>query len=130
MDNSIIAGKYLRKILIENEGLMELISANKIFPLLANADTTFPFIVYSRNNITPVYTKDILTDNNAVFTVIVVSDKYTESLDIANAVRHSLEGYRYKDEIINIYPIKLDSISEETMDDAYIQRMMFSFSVN
>lgn len=130
MDNSIIAGKYLRKILIENEELMELISANKIFPLLANADTTFPFIVYSRNNITPVYTKDILTDNNAVFTVIVVSDKYTESLDIANAVRHSLEGYRYKDEIINIYPIKLDSISEETMDDAYIQRMMFSFSVN
>lgn len=130
MDNSILAGKYLRKILIENEGLMELISANKIFPLLANADTTFPFIVYSRNNITPVYTKDILTDNNAVFTVIVVSDKYTESLDIANAVRHSLEGYRYKDEIINIYPIKLDSISEETMDDAYIQRMMFSFSVN
>lgn len=130
MDNSILAGKYLRKILIENEELMELISANKIFPLLANADTTFPFIVYSRNNITPVYTKDILTDNNAVFTVIVVSDKYTESLDIANAVRHSLEGYRYKDEIINIYPIKLDSISEETMDDAYIQRMMFSFSVN
>jgi len=130
MDNSILAGKYLRKILIENEELMELISANKIFPLLANADTTFPFIVYSRNNITPVYTKDILTDNNAVFTVIVVSDKYTESLDIANAVRHSLEGYRYKDETINIYPIKLDSISEETMDDAYIQRMMFSFSVN
>lgn len=130
MDNSIFAGKYLRKILIENEELMELISANKIFPLLANADTTFPFIVYSRNNITPVYTKDILTDNIAVFTVIVVSDKYTESLDIANAVRHSLEGYRYKDETINIYPIKLDSISEETMDDAYIQRMMFSFSVN
>jgi hypothetical protein len=130
MDNSILAGKYLRKILIENEELMELISANKIFPLLANADTTFPFIVYSRNNITPVYTKDILTDNNAVFTVIIVSDKYTESLDIANAVRHSLEGYRYKDETINIYPIKLDSISEETMDDAYIQRMMFSFSVN
>ena len=130
MDNSILAGKYLRKILIENEELMELISANNIFPLLANADTTFPFIVYSRNNITPIYTKDILTDNNAVFTVIVVSDKYTESLDIANAVRHSLEGYRYKDEIINIYPIKLDSIYEETMDDAYIQRMMFSFSVN
>lgn len=130
MDNSILVGKYLRKILIENNELMELIDKNKIFPLLANADTTFPFITYLRVNLTPIYTKNMLSDNNTSFIVRVVSDKYEQSLDIANAVRHSLEGYRYKDENINIYPIKLDSVTEQSLDDAYIQNMTFSFSVN
>ena len=127
MDNTILAGKYIRKFLIENEELSAMIDTKKIFPLIANADTTFPFIVYSRNNITPLYTKDYLTDNTVVFTIIVVSDEYVQSLELANAVRHSLEGYRYTDEVISIAPIKLQSIIEETIEDAYIQRMTFIF---
>lgn len=130
MDNSILCGKYLRRFLVENEELSALIDTKKIFPLLANPDTTFPFIVYSRINLTPLYSKDILSDNQVSFAVLVVSDKYIESLDIANSVRHALEGYRFRDEYINIYPIKLESIYEETMEDAYIQRMTFTFSAN
>ena len=128
MDNTILAGKYIRKILIENEELPAMIDTKKIFPLIANADTTFPFIVYSRNNIVPTYTKDYLTDNALTFTIIVVSDEYVQSLELANAVRHSLEGYRYTDEVISIAPIKLQSITEETIEDAYIQRMTFIFN--
>lgn len=129
MDNSILVGKYIRQILCNNAELQALMSTDKIFPLIANADTTFPFIVYLRTNLTPLYTKDFLSDNDVNLTIIVVSDKYTESLDIANAVRHSLEGYRYKDNTLQIHPIKLNSITEETLEDAYIQRMSFSFSV-
>jgi len=128
MDNTILAGKYIRKFLVENEELSAMIDTKKIFPLIANADTTFPFIVYSRNNIVPTYTKDYLTDNALTFTIIVVSDEYVQSLELANAVRHSLEGYRYTDEVISIAPIKLQSITEETIEDAYIQRMTFIFN--
>lgn len=130
MDNSILCGKYLRRFLTENVELSALIDTKKIFPLLANPDTTFPFIVYSRINLIPIYTKDLLSDNQVSFAIIVVSDKYNESLEIANAVRHSLEGYRFRDEYINIYPIKLESIYEETQEDAYIQRMTFTFTAN
>lgn len=130
MDNTILAGKYIRKIMIEDVELMKLITSDKIFPLIANPDTTYPFIVYSRENITPIYTKDFLSENELSFTIIVVSADYEESLDIANAVRHSLESYRYKDEVINIYPIKLQSVVEETLEDAYIQRMVFTFKAN
>lgn len=130
MDNSILAGKYLRNAMIENEELIKLIDPNKIFPLIANANTTFPFIVYSRTNLNAEYSKDGLVDNNATFAVIVVSDNYVQSLEIANAVRHSLEQYRLFNDDISIYPIKLDYVSEETIEDAYIQRMSFSFSVN
>lgn len=126
MDNTILIGKYVRQFMIENRELTDLVPAEKIFPLLANADTTFPFIVYSRDSLLPTYTKDYLTNNTASITIIVVSDEYVESLEIANAVRHALEGYRYKDSTIDIHPIRLQSLTEETMDDAYIQRMQFT----
>lgn len=128
MDNSILAGKYIRSFMIENQELTSLIQPSNIFPLIANADTKFPFIVYSRNNLKPTYTKSFLTENNVEFTIIVVSDEYVQSLEIANAVRHSLEGYRYTDDYIKINPIHLDTVVEETLDDAYIQRMIFKFT--
>lgn len=127
MDNTILAGKYLRMMMTQNEELMQLIPANKIFPLIANANTTYPFIVYSREQLNPIYTKDLLAENEVSFTVIVVSNDYEQSLEIANAVRHSLESYRYSDNNIRIHPIKLTNITEETLDDAYIQRMNYSF---
>ena len=46
MDNTILAGKYIRKIMVENEELSALLPSSKIFPLIANPDTTYPFIVY------------------------------------------------------------------------------------
>lgn len=130
MDNSILTGKYLRQILIENQEVMSLISSDKIFPLIANADTTFPFIVYSRNNLIPTYSKDGLCTNRITFDFVIVSDKYIESLDIANAVRHALETYRWYDNNIHIDPIHLDQAYEETLDDAYLQRLQFSFNVS
>lgn len=130
MDNSILTGKYIRRMLVENEELMELIDQSKIFPLIANADTTFPFIVYSRDSLIPVYTKNLLSDNTVSFTIIVVSDDYIQSLNIANAVRHALEGQMYKDEYLTIYPIRINSINENTLSDAYLQTIRCSFSTN
>ena len=103
---------------------------DKVFPLIANADTTFPFIVYQRSSLMPIYTKDILTENQVSMTIIVVSDEYIQSLELANAVRHALEGHRYNDEDISISTMKMESVSEETLDDAYIQRMIFTFTVS
>ena len=61
MDNSILVSKYIRRFLAENSEVSQFIDVNKIFPLIANAETSFPFIVYQRSSLTPVYTKDILT---------------------------------------------------------------------
>lgn len=127
-DNSILVTKYIRKFITENEDVCKLVNKNNIFPLIANADTTFPFVVYGRSSLVPIYTKDILTENNITIYIYVVSDKYVQSLEIANAIRHSIESHIYKDDDIYIDTIKLESITEETSDDAYIQKMVFTFT--
>ena len=127
-DNSILVTKYIRKFIVENKEVSKLINTNNVFPLIANADTTFPFVVYGRASLVPTYTKDLLTENSITIYIYVVSDKYIESLEIANAIRHSIESHIYKDDEITIDAIKLESITEETSDDAYIQKMNFSFT--
>lgn len=140
MDNSILAGKYIYSLMVENEELSVLVDSDKIYPLRVelrlDPDTgeeqeiTFPFIIYSMTSLEPTYTKNFLTENLLKYTVIVVSDDYDNSLEVANAVRHALEGKAIRNEYLNICPIKLDSVTEETMEDTILQRMEFSFAVN
>lgn len=130
MDNSLLIGKYIYKILSEDEVLAKMVTPKKVFPLVANADTTFPFIVYSRTGLEVQYCKDGVVENTVEVTVLAVSDKYVESLDIANQIRNILELKRYKDETIQINEIRIASVVEEYMEDAYIQRMTFNIKIS
>ena len=71
MDNTILVGKYLYRALSNDTNILSIVSVDKIFPLMPKVqynevtgdeeDVTFPFVVYSRESLTPVYTKDMLT---------------------------------------------------------------------
>ena len=47
--------KSIYKLLVANEDLVAMVD-NKMFPLIANENTTFPFIVYQRDSIYTEYT--------------------------------------------------------------------------
>jgi len=138
VDNSILSTKYIYKALGNSTELTSLVDKDNIFPLLAKVrvnpktgkeeDIKFPFIVYSRTSLTPIYTKDILTDNEITIQIVCVSDDYTNSLDVANAVRHALEGKNAKVDGITISRIKLISVLESTYEDAYIQTLTFRYN--
>lgn len=138
MDNSILVGKYLYSIMSSNIEVSSLVDTDKILPLLALGqeengeyiDIKFPFIVYTREDLTPIYTKDILTENIVKFTILCADKDYENAMNIANAVRHSLEGKRYSDENIRISTIRLESIQEDLIENAYVQTLHFSFSVS
>ena len=130
MDNSLLIGKYIYKLLSEDEGLSGLVTPKKIFPLIANADTTYPFVVYSRTGLSVQYCKDGLVEDTVEMQIIAVSDNYAESLEVANQIRKTLELRRYKDDDIQIRECKLTSVYEEYMEDAFIQRMNFTIKLN
>ena len=110
MDNSILLGKYIYQMLSDDEVLSGMVTPRKIFPLVANADTTYPFIVYSRSGIAVEYCKDGVVENTVDFQILSISDKYVESLEIANQIRYILELRRYKDDDIRISDIRLTSV--------------------
>ena len=137
MDNSILISRYVQQILEESEEVRAILGndQHKIFPLLQPDTIEFPFIVHSRNSIAVTYTKDIeymrgRWTNEINYIVSCVSDNYIQCLELANAVRHAMETYRWKDEDIYIHPIKVNYITEYTTEqNAFVQEIQFNITV-
>lgn len=131
MDNSILIAKYIQSILTENEQVVSLLNnnTNKIFTFNKSDTLTFPFICHYRDNIIATYTKDMHWYNTVQYTVKCVSSEYDVVLNLANAVRHALETYRWKDQDIFIHPIQFVGIYEYPDDDAIVEELHFQMMV-
>lgn len=110
-------GKEFKQILNNSEAVTNLIE-NKIFPLVANEGTTFPFLVYRRSNYRPIGNKDI-DDEIVSLEIVILSQKYDESIEIANVIADTI--INKETEIID--DIQITNISEDYSDDTYIQRI-------
>ena len=135
-DNSLLCSKYIQTILEENEEVKTILGTDqhKIFPLLQPDKLAFPFIVHSRVSLTTRYTKNLPLGfgwtNEATYAVTCVSNDYIQCIELANAVRHALEGYQWKDENIHIEPIELQQVSEYTIDDTtFVEELQFRLQI-
>ena len=123
--NSLKVGKEIYSHLKENKSLTDIVG-NKIYPIIVEKDTNYPFIVYKRSNVIPDYTKDYHFKDDVIVDIICVSNHYVESVEIASLVRESLEDKRIGD----INSIRLESADEDFVDDAYIQTLSFNLTIN
>ena len=122
---SLEVGKEIYSILSKNKSLTDKVG-NKIYPIIVEKDTNYPFIVYKRSNVIPDYTKDYHFKDYVIVDIICVSNHYVESVEIATLVRESLEDKRIGD----INSIRLESADEDFIDDAYIQTLSFNLTIN
>lgn len=115
-----------------HEQLRDLISN---YPIIAPQNTTYPFAVYKRTGLQVADTKDIYNyEENANVEIIIVSQSYDESLELATNVKMYLEHLKgsfktSKNEIINISDITLIDTNEDFNNDAYLQIMIFRISI-
>ena len=124
--NSIEIGKHIVSILQDNQELTQMVQ-NKIFPLIAENETTFPFIIYKRSNIQPNYTKDLHSGDTVMVDITCFAIDYFQSLKIAQKVRDSFELQHKK--IEGVRTIHLLSASEDYAENAYSQNLSFNFQI-
>lgn len=129
METSLNIGKVIKEILYRDETLNNLVK-NQVFPLIAEENTTFPFIVYRRNSIRKASTKDYVNDEIASVDVVVASDKYAQSVEIAERVRFVLERGEYDGENFSVDNITLANASEQYIQNTYIQTLTFDIEIN
>ena len=129
METSLNIGKVIKDILYQDETLNNLVK-NQVFPLIAEENTTFPFIVYRRKSIRKASTKDYVNDEIASVDVVVASDKYSQSVEIAERVRFVLERGEYEGENFSVDNITLANASEQYMQNTYIQTLTFDIEIN
>lgn len=110
-------GQKIKSILTDNEEVNQYLS-NKIFPIVANAGTELPFLIYRRFNYTPQSDKDY-TNERAEFEIRIVAKKYEDSVIIADAVGSILNNY----EDDEVEQISILSSSEDFLDEAFVQTL-------
>ena len=124
-ETSISVNKYIYQLLISDEKLKELVG-NKIYPLVAEESVTYPFIIFTKENAFANYTKDLLTYDTVNISVAIAAVNYFQTVQIAERVRQILENYRDG----YFYTILLDNVTEDYVEDTYIQQLQFSAKIN
>lgn len=121
--SSLQIGKAIYTILAKN-------NITKVFPLVADEGTTFPFIVYKRSGLEPSNTKDRYNYSElATLDIIIAASTYQESINLTEKVKDILEHNRgiYND--INIGDITLDDADEDYIEDTFIQKLTFKIEI-
>lgn len=116
-------GKELITILSGSSAVTDAVG-NKIFPLVAVANTTFPFIVYRRSYYTPANNKDYEGEKVGV-EIVVCSPKYDEGVDIADKVATAVNHARTN----MVEDITINNISENFIDDVFTQQINIEVSL-
>ena len=125
MVDSILIGKTIFKLLSASAELKKYVD-KKIYPLIADDGVTYPFIIYYRTSIRNIVCKDGYYEDEVGFSILVVSNSYIESLEIANIVRSIFEKNKLTD---TIYNCKVEDIDEDYNNNAYIQEIDFTCKV-
>lgn len=123
-------GKAVYQILSNDTKVKEMVG-NKIYPLIANQGTTYPFIIYKRTGIEPVTSKDrfICSEVTSV-DVIIASDRYDESIEVAELVKDALSGKSGIYSGIKVIDINMISADEDYIEDTFIQNLTFNIKTN
>jgi hypothetical protein len=125
MIDTLSIGKYIYNTLNQSENI-----TCKIYPLVADNDAKFPFIIYKRVNLNSLMCKDGLYEDEATVEINVVTDKYSIGIEVANQVRELLESQTLNYQGLEITESRLMQASEEYNNGAFVQRLQFNFKIN
>ncbi len=100
-------------------------TGTRIYPIVMPENTPFPMVVYERRT-NPEYSKDDAVLKLTTGIITVISDDYTESIDLANAVNSALENYNGIVSGIDVKDIMLESVDEIYANGAYMQKLVYN----
>lgn len=105
----------------------------QVYPIVAENSTHYPFIVYTRDTVTPhSLTKDGSADDEVQVTVKVVHDEYAKCVDYAQRVREALTydwtTIAYMNSTITSQ-CTFTSAFESWEENAYVQTLTFTMLV-
>lgn len=126
---SLELGRVIISILQQDKELRKQIGC-KIYPLVVNKSTNFPYIVYRRDSLTPSSNKDsLIYDTQVRMSMIIASSDYMQGLDICSKVIDVLLSSQGRTiGGLEITDLELQDTSEEYREDTFLQ--LLSITVN
>ena len=125
MNNTLLIGKLIYATIHGDQTLATYIG-ERIYPIVAPADTLFPFVVFTRSNAyASACSKDAWIEDKASFQITVLSQTYDEGATIANGIRDLFENCIISNNDLRLSNIRMTSCSEAYGDDTFSQTLYF-----
>lgn len=119
--NSVIGiGAEIYALLTASEKLTAIVG-EKIYPMIADEGTTFPFVVYQRSGTTAAGDKDG-SEERVTVAVTIAADNYRASVEAATAALDALQNHT----TAHVEDIRLDSAAEAWYNDTFLQTLNFT----
>lgn len=118
--------KHIYSALI-NSAVADSAVGNKIFPIATKNEVQFPFIVYERDAVNPLYDKSGESVTESSVNVYVLAENYTESLDIAEMVIEALERNEASYSDFKVIGATMLGATENYTANTYVQQVAFKF---
>lgn len=100
-----------------------------VYPIVKLDDYDGSYILYQRNSFTPADTKDRNYLTTVGYEIVVVTDNYSEGVDIIQNIWARLEGLSGELEGLDIDEIRVTNAWENWSNDKYTQRINISVAV-
>lgn len=128
MINTLEIGKYINNILANNQEIKDLQA--KVYPLIADNDAKFPFIIYKRVGLVSYISKDDIYQDDVIIEIKIVSDKYSVGVQLAKIVRSLLQKPYVHYDDFDINDVTINFAGEDFLENAFIQTMQFTLKIN
>ena len=123
----LVVSKHIYSALTASAELNKAVG-KKIYPIATKNEVPFPFIVYERDSVTPRYDKSGASVTDSVVNVYILSESYTQAIDIAEMVIEALER---KDAIYDNFEVigaVMQGASESYTANTFVQQVTFNFT--
>lgn len=109
---------------------IKTITGYDCYPCIADNDVKFPYIVYNRTGLSTRLTKDGYTEDNISFEISVYSDKYAQSIAVADAVRGALEVMSAThNDVLELDNSVIVNSNEMWQNNTYVQNITWNANV-
>lgn len=99
----------------------------RVYPIVAEVNTDFPFVTYSRQNVYPMNaSKDGWFSDSISFNITVCSGSYEEACEIADLIRDCFENKVISNTNLEIRNIHLTQAAESWSENTYVQSLTFT----
>ena len=122
----LVISKHIYSALSKSADIHKAVG-KKIYPIATKNEVPFPFIVYERDSVTPRYDKSGASVTDSVVNVYVLSESYTESLDIAEMVIDALERKEAVYDNFEVIGAVMQGASESYTANTFVQQITFNF---
>ena len=123
---SLSASGLIREVLLDDPEVGGKVTA--IFPIVA-VDAELPYIMIRRDHLSVKLQKTRDADDEAAIEILVFAEDYDESVDLAEAVRASLDNAQFANEELSARSCYLADSDEGWDADAFWQSLVFNVKI-